>query len=61
NDVVRSCDAFIFLTPRYNWEYAAALRLALDALYFEWTNKPELVLSYWNCGGGKSAGQLRQV
>ncbi|KAJ6585571.1 flavoprotein-like protein [Mycena capillaripes] len=59
--VVRSYDAFIFLTPQYNWGYPAALKLALDALYFEWTNKPALVLSYGNRGGGKSAGQLRQV
>ncbi|KAJ6585596.1 NADPH-dependent FMN reductase-like protein, partial [Mycena capillaripes] len=52
---------FIFLTPQYNWGYPAALKLALDALYFEWTNKPVLVLSYGNRGGGKSAAQLRQV
>ncbi|KAJ7716322.1 NADPH-dependent FMN reductase [Mycena olivaceomarginata] len=35
--------------------------LALDALYHEWAGKPALVLSYGNRGGGKAAGQLRQV
>ncbi|KAJ7814054.1 NADPH-dependent FMN reductase-like protein [Mycena leptocephala] len=59
--VVRSFDAFIFLTPQYNWGYPAALKLALDALYHEWRGKPAMVLSYGNRGGGKSAGQLRQV
>ncbi|KAJ7738356.1 flavoprotein-like protein [Mycena metata] len=59
--LIRGFDAFIFLTPQYNWGYPAALKLALDALYHEWTGKPALVLSYGNRGGGKAAGQLRQV
>ncbi|KAJ7490443.1 putative NADPH-dependent FMN reductase Lot6 [Mycena latifolia] len=59
--LVRSFDAFIFLTPQYNWGYPAALKLALDALYHEWTGKAALVLSYGSRGGGKAAGQLRQV
>ncbi|KAJ7621893.1 NADPH-dependent FMN reductase-domain-containing protein [Mycena polygramma] len=59
--VVQGFDAFIFVTPQYNWGYPASLKLALDALYHEWTGKPALVVSYGNRGGGKSAGQLRQV
>ncbi|KAJ7779009.1 flavoprotein-like protein [Mycena metata] len=59
--LIGSFDAFIFLTPQYNWGYPAALKLALDALYHEWTGKPALVVSYGNRGGGKAAGQLRQV
>jgi len=59
--LVQGFDAFIFLTPQYNWGYPASLKLALDALYHEWTAKPALVISYGNRGGGKSAGQLRQV
>ncbi|KAJ7456732.1 putative NADPH-dependent FMN reductase Lot6 [Mycena galericulata] len=59
--LVRSFDAFIFLTPQYNWGYPAALKLALDALYYEWRGKPALVVSYGNRGGGKAAGQLKQV
>ncbi|KAJ7028435.1 flavoprotein-like protein [Mycena alexandri] len=59
--VICGFDAFIFLTPQYNWGYPASLKLALDALYHEWTGKPALVISYGNRGGGKSAGQLRQV
>jgi NAD(P)H-dependent FMN reductase len=59
--VVRSFDAFIFLTPQYNWGYPASLKLALDALYHEWVGKPAMVLSYGGRGGGKAAAQLRQV
>ncbi|KAK7028319.1 NAD(P)H-dependent FMN reductase [Favolaschia claudopus] len=59
--LVRSFDAFVFLTPQYNWGYPAALKLALDALYHEWSGKPALVLSYGGRGGGKAASQLRQV
>ncbi|KAJ7160241.1 NADPH-dependent FMN reductase [Mycena filopes] len=58
---IRAFDAFLFLTPQYNWGYPAALKLALDALYHEWTGKAALVVSYGSRGGGKAAGQLRQV
>ncbi len=33
-------DGFIFVTPEYNHGTSAALKNALDYLYFEWTNKP---------------------
>ncbi|KAJ7769098.1 NADPH-dependent FMN reductase family protein [Mycena maculata] len=59
--LVRSFDGFIFLTPQYNWGYPAALKLALDALYYEWVGKPALIISYGSRGGGKAAAQLRQV
>ncbi|KAJ7160256.1 NADPH-dependent FMN reductase-like protein, partial [Mycena filopes] len=58
---ISSFDAFVFLTPQYNWGYPAALKLALDALFHEWTGKAALVVSYGARGGGKAAGQLRQV
>ncbi|KAJ7726022.1 flavoprotein-like protein [Mycena maculata] len=59
--LVRAHDAFVFLTPQYNWGYPAPLKLALDALYHEWAAKPALVLSYGARGGNKAAAQLRQV
>ncbi|KAJ7258381.1 flavoprotein-like protein [Mycena haematopus] len=59
--VVASFDAFIFLTPQHNWGYPASLKLALDALFHEWTGKPVLLVSYGGYGGGKAADQLRQV
>jgi len=59
--LVRGFDAFVFLTPQYNWGYPAPLKLALDALYHEWAGKPALVVSYGSRGGGKAAALLRQV
>ncbi|KAK1146803.1 hypothetical protein N8T08_002564 [Aspergillus melleus] len=54
-------DAFIFVTPQYNWGYPASIKNALDYLYHEWKGKPALIVSYGGHGGGKAAEQLRQV
>src|SRR5205085_12274105 len=55
-------DAFIFVTPEYNYGYSAPLKNAIDFLYREWLYKPVAIVSY----GGVSAGtravqQLKQV
>jgi len=54
-------DAFVFVTPQYNWGYPAALKNALDHLYKEWAGKPAMIVSYGGHGGGRCAEQLRQV
>ncbi|RAL04438.1 flavin-dependent quinone reductase [Aspergillus ibericus CBS 121593] len=54
-------DAFIFVTPQYNWGYPASVKNAIDYLFHEWKGKPALVVSYGGHGGGKAAGQLREV
>lgn len=54
-------DAFVFVTPQYNWGYPAPLKNALDHLYREWAGKPAMVVTYGGHGGGKCAAQLRQV
>ncbi|KAI9038232.1 NADPH-dependent FMN reductase Lot6 [Aspergillus affinis] len=54
-------DAFIFVTPQYNWGYPASIKNALDYLYHEWKGKPAMIVSYGGHGGGKAAEQLRQV
>ena len=58
---VQSYDAFIFVTPQYNWGYPAVLKNAIDYLYNEWKGKPAMVVSYGGHGGGKCNAQLRQV
>ena len=45
-------DAFVFVTPEYNYSMAPALLNALDYLYFEWNYKAAGFVSY----GGVSAG-----
>jgi NAD(P)H-dependent FMN reductase len=58
---VSSHDAFVFVTPQYNWGYPAVLKNAIDFLYNEWKDKPAMIVSYGGHGGGKCAGQLGQV
>ncbi|KAJ5994372.1 hypothetical protein N7451_010096 [Penicillium sp. IBT 35674x] len=59
--VVRQYDAFIFVTPQYNWSIPASLKNALDYLFFEWKGKPAAIVSYGSRGGGKAAEHLRGV
>ena len=58
---IAGADAFVFVTPQYNWGYPAALKNALDHLYREWTGKPALIVTYGGHGGERCAEQLRQV
>lgn len=61
SEKISSGDAFIFVTPQYNWGYPASLKNALDHLYREWGGKPALIISYGHRGGVRASDQLRQV
>lgn len=54
-------DAFVFVTPQYNWGIPAGLKNAIDFLFNEWTGKPGMIVSYGGHGGGKAADALRTV
>lgn len=58
---VAAADAFIFVTPQYNWGYPAPLKNAIDHLYHEWKGKPAVIVTYGGHAGDKCAVQLRQV
>ena len=58
---ISEANAFVFVTPQYNWGYPAALKNALDHLYKEWAGKPAVIVTYGGHGGKKCARQLRQV
>lgn len=58
---ISSYQAYIFVTPQYNWGYPASLKNALDYLFNEWKGKPAMIVSYGGHGGGKAAEQLKQV
>jgi NAD(P)H-dependent FMN reductase len=49
---VAAADAFVFVTPEYNYGMPAALKNAIDYLHVEWAYKPVGFVSY----GGISAG-----
>ncbi|KAH8671711.1 NADPH-dependent FMN reductase-domain-containing protein [Xylariales sp. PMI_506] len=54
-------DAFVFVTPQYNWGVPAGLKNALDHLFHEWTGKPAMVVSYGGHGGTVGAAALITV
>lgn len=49
---IADADAFIFITPEYNYGYPGVLRNALEYLHNEWQFKAAGIVSY----GGVSAG-----
>jgi NAD(P)H-dependent FMN reductase len=58
---IASFDAFVFVTPEYNYGTSAALKNALDFLYREWNNKAAGFVSYGGAGGVRAVEQLRAV
>jgi NAD(P)H-dependent FMN reductase len=55
-------DAFIFIVPEYNFSMPATIKNAIDYLYYEWANKPSLIVNYgYISSGTRSAQMLKQV
>ena len=52
-------DGYIFVTPEYNHGTSAALKNALDYLYYEWHNKAAGFVSYGAIGGARAVESLR--
>lgn len=49
---VAAAEAFIFVTPEYNYSFSPALKNALDYLSLEWWRKPLGYVSYGGVSGG---------
>jgi NAD(P)H-dependent FMN reductase len=59
---VDAADAFVFVTPEYNYGFTAPLKNAIDYLHFEWQHKPLGFVSYGGVAAGTRAVQmLKQV
>jgi NAD(P)H-dependent FMN reductase len=56
--LVAALDAFVFVTPEYNFSVSPALLNALDYLYVEWNYKPAAFVSYGGISGGLRAVQM---
>ena len=54
---VKAADAFVFVTPEYNYSPTPALVNALDFVYLEWNYKPAGFVSYGGASGGLRAVQ----
>ena len=60
--MVEASDAFVLVTPEYNYGYPAPLKNALDYLNEEWQHKPVGFVSYGGVAAGtRAVQQLKQV
>jgi len=60
--LVEASDAFIFVTPEYNYGFNAPVKNAIDYLHSEWQRKPAGIVSYGGVAAGTRATQmLKQV
>lgn len=62
SEIVDASDAFVIVTPEYNYGYPAPLKNALDYLGAEWHDKPVGFVSYGGVAAGtRAVQQLKQV
>jgi NAD(P)H-dependent FMN reductase len=59
--IVGGSDAFVFVTPEYNYTIPPALVNALDTVYHEWTYKPVGFVSYGGVSGGMRSVQTGKL
>ena len=60
--LVDAADAFVIVTPEYNYGYPAAVKNAIDYLHREWNHKPVGFVSYGGVAAGtRAVQQLKQV
>lgn len=55
--IIAGADAFVVVTPEYNFSYPAPLKNALDYLFAEWNEKPMAFVSYGGISGGTRSVQ----
>lgn len=55
---IDDADAFIFVTPEYNYGMTAPLKNAIDYLHAEWQYKPVGIVSYGGVSAGTRAAQM---
>jgi NAD(P)H-dependent FMN reductase len=58
---IAASDAFVFVTPEYNYGPSAVLKNAIDWVYPEWNRKAAAFVSYGSALGARSVQQLRGV
>jgi NAD(P)H-dependent FMN reductase len=58
---IAGADAFVFVTPEYNYGTSAVLKNAIDWVYPEWNRKAAAFVSYGSAMGARSVQQLRET
>jgi NAD(P)H-dependent FMN reductase len=62
SESVASADAFLFVTPEYDYFVPASLVNAIQCLFHEWTYKAAAIVSYGGVSGGlRGSQELRQL
>lgn len=61
SDSVARADAFVFVTPEYNYGPPPPLLNALNYVYHEWHYKPAAFVSYGGISGGVRAVQVEKL
>jgi NAD(P)H-dependent FMN reductase len=56
--LIKASDAFVFVSPEYNFSAPPALLNAIDFLFHEWAYKPAGFVSYGGMSGGIRAVQM---
>ncbi len=57
---ISASDAFVFVTPEYNYGTSAVLKNAIDWVYPEWNRKVAAFVSYGSASGSRAIQQLRE-
>jgi NAD(P)H-dependent FMN reductase len=52
SEIIDRGDAYVFVTPEYNYGFNAVLKNAIDFLHQEWVHKPVGFVSYGGVSGG---------
>jgi NAD(P)H-dependent FMN reductase len=58
---IEEADAFIFVTPEYNYSFTAAFKNAIDYLHVEWKHKAAGIFSYGGISAGTRAQQMMRL
>lgn len=58
---VSSADAYVFVTPEYNYSPSPAFVNAIDYVFKEWNYKPCGFVSYGGVSGGLRAAQMERL
>ena len=59
--LIESLDAFVVVSPEYNYGFSAPLKNALDYLFFEWNYKPIGIVSYGGVSAGTRSAQMLKL
>ena len=59
--IIDAADAFVFVTPEYNYTMPPALLNAVDYLFAEWAYKPAAIVSYGGISGGTRSAQTTRL